>query len=142
MVSGSCRRVLTVSVVLALASSAGVYRNFNGSYTIVNQANGRRMSMGLRGFSATKHWPISEEHTWTLVQQGNFSYTIVNGRNKMRILAQGGMDWDQGFFAVDNGPIYEDQKWRLQLQEDGSYAIVNMRSGRRVLARSGSDGGT
>jgi len=60
----------------------------------------------------------------------------------MRILAQGGMDWDQGFFAVDNGPIYEDQKWRLQLQEDGSYAIVNMRSGRRVLARSGSDGGT
>jgi len=138
----SCGKALAVSVILALASSAGVHRDFDGSFTIVNQASGRRMSMTVRGFSATKQWPILEEQKWTLAPQGNFTYTIVNEKNKMRVLAQSGMDGDRGFFAIDNGPIYEDQKWRLDLQEDGSYTIINSRSGRRILARIGGDGGT
>jgi len=97
--------------------------------------------MTMRGFSATKRWPIVDEHMWNLVPQGNFTYAIVNAKNNMRVLAQSGMAWEQGFFATDSGPIYEDQKWRLELQEDGSYGIINARSGRKILARSGGDEG-
>jgi len=97
--------------------------------------------MGIRGFVATKAWPIVDEQKWTFVPQGNFTYAIVNGKNNMRVLAQNGVDGDRGFFAIDSGPIYEDQKWRLELQADGSYVITNVRSGRRILAKNAVDGG-
>jgi len=93
------------------------------------------------GFSATAIWPILEEQKWTFVPQGNSTYTIVNAKNSMRVLAQTGMDWDQGFFVVNSGPIYEDHKWRLDAQKDGSYGIINMRSNRRIIAQKGGEGG-
>jgi len=92
------------------------------------------------GFSATASWPILEEQKWTFVPQGNSTYTIVNAKNSMRVLAQTGMDWDKGFFVVNSGPIYEDHKWRLDPQKDGSYGIMNMRSSRRLIAQKGGEG--
>jgi len=92
------------------------------------------------GFSATAMWPIVEEQKWTFVPQGNSTYTIVNAKNSMRVLAQAGMDWDQGFFVVDSGHIYEDQRWKLDFQDDGSYAIINIRSNRRIIAQKSGEG--
>lgn len=122
--------------------SRGEKRQFEGLYTIVNKANGRRMLASSRaGFSATSQWPIYKDHRWRLLLQDNHTYAIVNAVNGMRILAQPGFDYDNGFFAIDNGPVYQDQRWRLVQQTDGSYVIVNEKSERRIVADSGGDWG-
>jgi hypothetical protein len=114
-------------------------RLFNGTYTIVNKASGRKILSGTRGFFASNKGAISTEHLWRLEAQGNSTYSIVNVGNGMRILAQQGSDNEQGFFAIDNGPVFQDQRWLLELQSDGSYLLVNARSGRRILASKGHD---
>eukprot|EP00931_Biecheleriopsis_adriatica_P055318 TRINITY_DN32674_c0_g1_i1.p1 TRINITY_DN32674_c0_g1~~TRINITY_DN32674_c0_g1_i1.p1 ORF type:complete len:453 (-),score=119.99 TRINITY_DN32674_c0_g1_i1:114-1412(-) len=107
---------------------------FEGRYTILNKANGRRVVSSSGGFHATVHGAITEEHMWTLVAHENESYVIVNAANGGRILAQSSAAWDEGFFAISQGPVYQDQRWQLIPQDDGSFAIANMKSGRRMWA--------
>jgi hypothetical protein len=136
-----CRgSLLSVAVVLALASSAGVQRDFPGIYTIVNRANGRRIGWSVHGFFANKRGAIADDSQWRILPQGNDTYAIANSKNDMRILAQNSMESETGFSAVNNGPIFPDQKWHLHMQDDGSYTIINVRSGRRVSALTDVDG--
>lgn len=135
--------ILGVAVVAApwrLASAQ--QRSFEGTYTIVNKANGRRMlsntKVGL--FVIEDSEPVYSDQMWLLAPQDNNSFALVNAANGMRVLAQSGYDWEQGFFAVDYGPVYQDQRWSLDLQQDGSYVIANVKSGRRILARLDGQG--
>mmetsp|Transcript_144851 Transcript_144851/g.255312 ORF Transcript_144851/g.255312 Transcript_144851/m.255312 type:complete len:490 (-) Transcript_144851:57-1526(-) len=118
-----------------------VSRTWNGTYTIVNKANGRRVSSSSHGFSAITQGPIELDHRWRLVAQGNDTFAIINDANGMRIYAQAGRDRHDGFLTIDYGPIYQDQMWRLLDLEDGSFALINVRSGRRLMARTGFEGG-
>lgn len=114
-------------------------RIYNGTYTIVNKASGRRIQSGAMGFLASSRGHISDESLWRFALQENGSYSIVNVGNQMRILAQADRDFEDGFFAIAQGPVYQDQKWHVLRQNDGSHIFVNVRSGRRLLARRGHE---
>lgn len=116
-------------------------RPFDGTYTIVNKADGRRMigsdKDGL--FVVGGRGPIYRDQMWLFAPQDNDSYAIVNAANGMRVLAQS-TDGEAGFFAIDHGPIYQDQRWYLTPQTDGSHVFVNVKSGRRIISRTSADG--
>lgn len=132
----SCRRSLDV---------------FNGTYTIVNKADGRRIVASPEaGFSVVEGglWPILTDQMWNFVPAdlpgvpaarqprpgGDRSYTIVNAASGVRLFAKSGADWDREFGALDNGPVYQDQRWWLAVQADGSFGIVNAKNGRRITS--------
>lgn len=125
-------------------------RLFDGTYTMVNKANGHRMlastSSGL--WIVDDSGPINSDQMWLFVPQPNDSYAIVNGADSLRVLAQGpgsSAGNPNGLFAMDGGLNYqdlqmipagsEDQRWHLHPQVDGSYSIVNVKSARRIFAR-------
>lgn len=144
-----CFVVASLRAVASSTGPAGVWSadahlfspQVNATYTIVNKANGRRISASERGgFFAIDHGPIYEDQMWVLAPLENQSHAIVNIHNGMRILAKSGFDMQNEFFTIKDGPIYQDQRWRLISQADGSYTIVNAKSDRRILARSGDLG--
>jgi hypothetical protein len=126
-------------VIAALPVAEPTPRVWNGTYTIVNKASGRRICSSELGFSATSGGVVNPTHRWRLVPQGDDTVAIVNADNDMRIFAQNGQD-HEGFLTINNGPIYQDQRWRMVLQNDASYMLENLRSGRRMLARTHEDG--
>merc|ERR1719235_65039 len=84
-------------------------RPFDGTYTVVNKANGRRMFASAESglFVVDDGGPIYNDQMWLFAPQENESYAIVNAANGMRVLAQSTADGQDGFFAVDHGPIYQ-----------------------------------
>jgi len=125
-----------------LLSLAEAPRPFDGTYTVVNKANGHRMFASAKAglYIVDDSGPIYSDQMWLFAPQDNESYAIINAANGLRVLAQSAADGENSFFAVDHGPIYQDQRWRLAMQVDGSYAIENVKSSRRILARVGGDG--
>lgn len=111
-------------------------RPFDGTYTVVNKANSRRMFASVKDglFMVDDSGPIYYDQMWVFAPQENQSYAIINAANGMRVLAQSTSDGQDGFFAIDHGPVYQDQRWRFLAQVDGSYTIENVKSSRRISA--------
>lgn len=123
-------------LLISCLASAGASRPFDGTYTVVNKANGRRMFASLESglFIVDDGGPIYNDQMWLFAPQENQSVAIVNAANGLRVFAQSGADGANGFSAIGDGPIFQDQRWLLSPQSDGSYSIVNVKSGRRILA--------
>mmetsp|Transcript_50097 Transcript_50097/g.79313 ORF Transcript_50097/g.79313 Transcript_50097/m.79313 type:complete len:587 (-) Transcript_50097:112-1872(-) len=116
--------------------------SFDGTYTIVNKKNGRRMFASANSglFVVDDGGPIYTDQMWIFSPQDNGSFAIINAGNGLRVLAQSLADHEHGFFAIDNGPMYQDQKWHLIAQEDGSYTMVNVKSHRKIFANVSDSG--
>jgi hypothetical protein len=140
-------QILWLVLLLAIETPAppsiaeiGVFRPFDGTYTIVNKANGWRIFASKEGSTGCTLGPIFHDQMWVFTPQENASYAIVNSANSLRLLAQTTGDGERGFFAMSHGPVYQDQRWWLSPQSDGSYVIENVKSGRRILAKLGEQG--
>lgn len=154
------RRAVAVAATLACFSSpvaasghagdAGSWRReldaFNGTYTIVNKADGRRIVASAEaGFSVVEGglWPILPDQMWFFLPsdpsspsagRAEQSFSIVNAASGVRLFAKSGENWGHGFGAIDDGPVYQDQRWWFTSQSDGSYGIVNAKSRRWITS--------
>eukprot|EP00931_Biecheleriopsis_adriatica_P010417 TRINITY_DN111493_c0_g1_i1.p1 TRINITY_DN111493_c0_g1~~TRINITY_DN111493_c0_g1_i1.p1 ORF type:complete len:374 (-),score=101.58 TRINITY_DN111493_c0_g1_i1:5-1087(-) len=119
--------------LLGLCPVTGYERDFNGTFTFVNKASGRRIVFDERGFYTADAEALHRSHMWRILPQGNATYVLASAVNGDRIYAQLGRDRDQGFYAMSPSDlVYQDQRWRLELQDDGSYVLVNQKSGRCI----------
>lgn len=115
-------------------------RTFNGLYTIVNAATGRKLVADTQGFYTATTDFIPKTHLWRIIPDENATHLIQNAALEVRVYAQVGLDREKGFFVIGSDtPVYRDQRWHLQWNELGEgYSIRNLKSGRVVS--DGSDG--
>lgn len=128
--------MLPLWIFLVLHARAS--RPFDGTFTVVNKANGRRMFASSEAglFVVDDSGPIYNDQMWLFSPQGNQSFAIINAANGMRVVAQSTANGEHGFFAISHGPIYQDQRWWLLPQSDGSYVFENVKSGRRIVSHT------
>lgn len=115
-------------------------RTFNGLYTIVNAATGRKLVADTQGFYTATTDFIPKTHLWRIIPDENATHLIQNAALEVRVYAQVGLDREKGFFVIGSDtPVYRDQRWHLQWNDLGEgYSIRNLKSGRVVS--DGSDG--
>ena len=141
---GGTRSAAEQTLTLTVAGTSGATGNLNGAHTL--SVGGEALddpNWSTASGTQLDSWSLNggQNQSWTLTQQPDGSYTLVNAYSGLCA------DDDGGFTTAGTSVIQwtctgnSNQHWTLAKAASGGYTITNVNSGLLLTTSSASDGG-